>query len=1271
MTKRNWTDISDELAAAININGATDNEAATVTPKKLCYDFSKTNIVNQLTNKYVEQFYSKNNTQKGPKYIHYLRNHATSKDIRINAPITIESLKKQFEDTGHCLAYKISDSYATKLMFDFDCIKCKQGVCSSLIESETLKLIHDDVCEFISDALKVKVGCVIFKKNNSCNLHFYFNVNVSLPLLELLRKRLCGHLNPRITAKYIIDDVYMLDLPYSTKNGRDIYKLAYHTPNIDYLKFSCLPADPELYDVELQLSTNEVYDNFIILGSFKTKYNSEWTDSCEYEKYLITPLEFSPKLQKNENSLVNSIKLSKVKAFDTSYTLLKHYITQENVLEEQCVANQLRDDDILELLDSDCKKIYNGMIFLGNAIGAKLYESGVDNMKLVNIIKFIITDNCNYAFYAICTIIFHFYKITNQPIDECKANVIKLLLLMVENSEYSKNELLLQNLHALNTFDCITNLEKTFENSDMWFKYIIYISRIENLDGVNMTLNDKRVSIITLQLKVYDSLDCILTELVELCKLLIPIIRVEYSLNKFYYYVDDGLYIPITSDKFFNHNTVQIQMIEIILKRMMDTLVSNKQLELDLMKKVNMKDVWLLYFKSLSIVSPNFNFYDYFISTNLGVFNTLTGLYMSHTPLLYMNTRKAYCKLPAISMNVEALSIYELNNYLLKDNQSQLYANVLSILKTEQKKIFYGAVMIPGLLCLPDTLYDEKQENNMLQLIYEHIIKDESEISEKLLYFVEVLIVKYCLKIENLLFVANKIVANLKDLGDYSRTDLRKYCISNSIKYDQTKFKIFEQEAGMTLYDQLRLQYKKDFKSKTFTLATIMGAFEVAQISTAKLDMFEWVADKAQITLSTNNLFYNYENYNLSMKSYDNIKRVISYLATNEIIPEPLLNLTMNLSTMLRFNEVMVTDFLNVFSMIYNHNSKRKKLALLIGSPNSGKSTYQHMLIDMHGKSIYSVTSIFQAEGQGPSPEIVNALSSYLFSIVELKSMTPTTMKGMISGDVTHKRLLHQNDMLELKPLSFSIAAANTLPNIHLADEAIRDRLAPFLFRSIFIDSKEIDKLIDDNTLLANVCNYMISSTKFQISGISRQFSNILYENFITSRDKYGLIQPKINRKNETSQKLINQILIKNNAIYYILNASNIVFDDSLFISYDALKEHLADAIEKYNETTKKKRFDWSYVRNELSLLFKHKETDYGIRGLGLRGSKKQDDNVANTILTFKNDSFVTIREIKAHLYHGKKLNFNIVNNIVKQLIHTFKASFDVNRKGFTNHILK
>ncbi|QBB28689.1 helicase [Homarus gammarus nudivirus] len=1271
MAKRNWDDISDSLVAAIE-NAATITAAATTTQqppkKKSCYDIDKDNVVHRNTNKYLyDKFYNKR--EQTNQQIYYLQNNLTATAIRVpkDNDITIEELQQYFDQSGHSLAYKISDSYVTKLMFDFDCYKCKHNSCNSLVEYEVIKIIHDDVCEFLKELFRCdSIGCVIFKKANSCNLHFYFNVSVSLPLFELIKKRITSHLDTTITEKYLVDDIYALDLPYSTKNGYDVYKPIYNTPNVDFAKFLCLPSSNNFYDVELKLSVDESYTDRITLGTFRTTYSSVWNENVEHIKYLTTPLEVKPVLMKNENILISNIKFSKVN-FHTEYITLDKYFKTDS--EEDYTI--LKDaPDFVDTLDVEDLKILRIISQLGNMIISKVQNNTTTN-GLANLLKFIAMASCNYAFYTICCVIFYTYNMNQtKSLLSVKLSVLKILLLAVKSSNHHKNDALIHIINTLNTYDCMSNLTHVFENTDEWFLYLIYVAKLELQKDLPISLDDKRVNIVTLKLKTYENINCITEELVELCKMLMPLIKVEYSLSKSYYYVDDGIYLPISSEKFLSHTNVKIQMVENILKNTLDKLRDSNQITDDLCKSVNIKAVWLLYFKSLNIVNPTFNFYDYFISTDLGVFNTLTGLYMSHTPLLHMGTKKAYCRIPTSIQNINLLPMSELNKHIIKDNQGQLYANVLDILLNEQNFIFYGSVLIPGLLCLEDTLYSEQQEDSMMNLVFETIIHDDNDVNKKLLYLTDTLIVKHNLCIENLLFVEMKLKQNLSELGTYSRSDFSRYCKMNDIKFSRTHS--FRKLPNVQLYDQL-CQQNKQFKPKFFALSVVMAAFELAHSMNAKLPMFQWVdEDSNNIKISPNHIFHNVNNLSFSIKNHDKIKTVLAYLISNDNIPEALCNLVNTLSVMLCFDPIMIKDFLNNFAMIYHHNSKRKKMVLLIGSPNSGKSTYQHMMFDIHGKSKYSVNSIIQSDKEGPSPEVINALTNYLFSIIEIKSMTATTMKGMISHDVTHKRLCHQNEMIELKPLSFTVAAANALPNVFRSDEAVRDRLAPFMFKTVFVNEHEIDNLIDDNVLLATISNYLVSNTKFQIPTIAREFSNLLYEQYQNIRDNNGLIVPTIDGNNKTSQKLIEQTLVNNNTIYYILHASGVVFDKSLSITYETLKEVTLEEIEKHNENTKYKKFTWDYFKNELSILFKHKEMANGlcIRGMGKRCDKLEDpvEVVVSGLLVPQNGQRTTLTQIRSHLYHNQALSLEVINDIISKLKIKYSVNYNITKKSFIDY---
>lgn len=1260
MMKRNWSEISEQLAAVI----PTPKPVEEPLEKRTCYNFNATDVVTRTTNQFVhENFYKKSNVATTKPF--FLRNHLTNKDIRVSREhnLTVEHLENTFGKCGHCLAYKMAGSYVSILMMDFDCYNCKNKTCTSVMEKEIIEILHNEILNFVKDTLKnPNVQCVIFKNSNSCNLHFYFNVSVSIIVLELIRKRLIDQVSECITKKYLIDDIYILDLPFSTKTSESLYKPVFWTKGFNYKKLSCLPTESQFYDVPLKLNVDEVFESYITLGKFYNVHSSNWNDDVEHIKYLLTPLEFQPVIVKVENPLIVTMKIGKLNNFQSDYELINKYFVNEDSEARNAIVIDASDNQLNEI---ECK-VLNQLKKLGVMLGKKVILRASLESECDNLLNFLLMCNGDYSFYIImCFIMYIHYFMNNfMTLEECKQAVVKILKLIIISNGQVQDDVIIQTLNLIEKYDCMENVKSAFEKFDDWFKFFINIIKLNQFDE-KLSVFEKKIRIITTQLKIYDSMESIYSDLVNLCSMLLPVVKVEHGLSKIYYYDDVGIYVTLIMEKFFSSSNVKVQSIQRILKNTIEILRNNNQISNEIAEKINIKDIWLRYFEGLILTDPMFNFYDYFISTEYGVFNTITGLYMAHTPLLYMNTQKRYCVTPHV---IEELSIFELNKHIMKEKQSMLYSNVLKIIMKNQNIIFYGSVMIPGLLTMKDTLFNRSQENDMLLLTYTRIVEDDDHIAEKLLYFVEPLVVKYELNIGKILDCAEVIEKNVIAYGAFTRSDVSTYYKSNNLTFEKYDFK---QKADETLYDQLSDEQVHRFNSKFFALSVIMLVFEKSSYTSTLLAEFTTV-EPSILTISKYHMFYDISKYSLSIKSHDCIKRVIEYLTAVDV-PGPMLNLIQTLSTMLNRDHININDFMNIFAMLYHHTSKRKKLALLIGNPNSGKSTYQHILFDMHRKSSFSMTSIVQAESQGPSPEVVNALSNYLFSIIELKQINSSTMKSMISGDMIHKRMLHQNEMLLLRPLCFAIAACNSLPKINQADEAIRDRLAPFLFKVKFVDENDFENYIDDNALLAEVTNIMVSTTKFQIPGIAREFANLIYEYFQQNRDSYGLMQPKISIENKNSQDLIHSILMKNNAIYYILDNSGIVFNNTLSITYETLEDAVSEQIDMYKTRTNRP-YNWSIFKNELSLLFKHKELPdkSGFVGMGLKSALKDDEDLSfiRKLFVYKSGEMIPIKEIRSFLFNEKHLKFEKLKNILLKIKQVYADYYDSVSNCIKDHIL-
>ncbi|UHB41828.1 helicase [Macrobrachium rosenbergii nudivirus] len=1256
--KRNWDETAKILDTFLaKTNNATQNKKQK-TNKPTPYKFNNYNIILKRMDNFLKNEIVNENETTIKCY--HLRNNISGKDIRINLnnALTIGMLKRTFsQDGGHCFAFNFMKTYSTQLMFDLDCRKCKEGTCTAELETEMIdKLIFSDVCYFLETELQlqdVRNKGVVFKKDNCCNLHIYFDISVSIILFELLRKKLPNHLSELVLDQYLIDNITCLDLPYSSKDGINIYKEIIFPDGFESI--SCLP-NIEFYDVKLNMSINQLYNNCINLGSFTIRETNWQNDETVTVKHIYIEEDSAIIKVKNVNNLLVNIKLSKT-TFNTPYTLLKSYmqVTNENMM------NHLTNVEIYQVTKNINDKIYTCLQELGNQVLKYVFKLEYVDRSISYLLSFITVNECSNLFYGLCVIILYCYKFSeNIDLESCKKEVLKILLSIHKRNE-SDNKILEHIVYQFDKYNCMVFLESTFTNTNEWLSYFTYLYKLSTLNDMNISENEKWMKLIILQLKKYDTLDSLLYDLVEYCKLTFPLKKLNSS--KKYFYYKNGQYEVITEDKFLSRNDILTQTVELRIKTLITELANSSQINEELIDKPEkiIKIVWLKYLDSLNGTDIKFNVYDYFICTEYGIFNTITGLYMEYTPLLFFTTAKQYCTVPIIIKNLEPeITISKLNRYLMFQLQSQLYNNVLTFLFEEQFKLFYCTIMIPGLMTLDSCFYSEKQEHKICMELYKYIIHDKSDVNMKLLYFTECIIAKYKLNVNTLLELGGLIGKNSK----FSRKHIHSHCQFEN--YTKKTVKPFVQEKDITLYDQLLKV--TSFNPKTFALAAIIACFELTAFDKCLTEYFDFTVDKS-ITLSVNNIFYDYETQNFSIKTYENTKRLMFYmLPQDEYISDELITLVYTISGMLNFNEVLIKDFVACFSMIYNHNADRKKLILLLGCPKSGKSTFQKIMLEIHGKSVHSINNLVQSNNVGPAPEFINMLSNYLFNISELQAINANTIKALIGSDAVHKRLLFQNEMQMLKPIAFSVGASNKIPHIHGADEAVRDRLAPFPFKKVLDEPKNIEEGINDNALISYLLHEnLIANMQLNLKKLSKDFSNLLYEFYSTHVNDENKLNLELNSQNTVTNKLIQRILEKNNIIYELIHKSRLELKGETFMSFATLEAKIEPSIALINKQ-RNKTYTWDYIKNEMIIMFKHLEEENGLRGI--RDINHSFNTLSVDILTYSKNSSVSESEILKYMYHIKKIEVKELKTNLKELLIHYKIFHDANNKCIKDHVL-
>lgn len=1206
---------------------------------------------------------------------YFIKNNITGEHYKYssNVQITIGQLAEYFNETGHALAIDLSMNYNVPFVLDLDCKNCKQNKCDDAISYEIVDdIIIPQICNILVKPLNMTNqflanNLVVFKKKNDCNLHIYFNFSISIILWHRLHELLSIELSDDILTRYKVDDISTIDFPYSTKNGLDIYK-PFLYQNENYKSF-IVSNRAQFYDVPLNTSLTLNLETDVLIGEFSSQFKmSEWYNEVLSHFYITSPIELETQLVKNTNKLILNVKLSNVK-FETNFTLLNLFISG-NIEKE---TSDYYDDIIIENHNTSEyeKSVVNALILLSNKIAKITYQEKIipENNSFSYLIKFIKTDSCNFAFYIIMSILKYIIK-TNPHYSHVHYNVQKITILGILktmcsiHSRQLKVTPIYHIIEKLETYDIFYKFDNIFNNPEDWFSDITTFIHLKKYNS--------SIEYLASHIKIYETLDDVVEVLLKLCELEIPLFKIYQDSGTHYYY-SNGRYVEIKEQALLMNNTLKTKSIHLDLVKLVDLLVEENQISTELYKNITnnpkfYKNIWIRYLQTVKYKKPLFNMYNYFIATNIGVFNTLTCQYMNNSKLLYMNTIKDYCVLPLES---PVMSMKNINNYILHNFN---YKEILDIVISRQKAIYYLSVVVPGLLTLDETLFSDHEEEEILQKLHNIILNDENEENVKNIFYLIPVILKYNLNLLALIDITQLIYLNSQNYGLFTFSDINETFKNNKdkIKFETRPFDYKSLNNVENLKSELSNYEYYDERILAFSI--ILAVFDISK----ETNLFNSILDnKLQIEIEKLDSYlninkdYNFDIYNFDKKNYSsetniNFKRALNILIQNQQYSEALVNLLMSFSASFKYDSLCINDFLSCASMMYLPNNERKKMLLLIGSPNCGKTTIQNFFHNMHTNSIFSIESVVQgSNSSGPAPELIQVHTSYYFNIVELKNISPEILKTITGGDLVHKRQLHQNEYKELKPLAFTVAASNTIPIISNADEAIKDRLVPFMMNSKYVDNLNF---YEDNSLLLDIKNIIVKSPTFTLSSLAIEFSNVLYAQFCRNKNKYGLSNFKVDPKNINSNNTIKKCLCKNNYIYDILNKCNVEFKPNLKISFTKLEEITASEIEKYNtERTLKRKITWYSLQNDMKTLF----TNYllhdksGFSGFGLKSENESDYK----IIEYCENKNITIMVIKRYLYN-KNYSKEEINNIILNLINNYKKYYIKETSSIRNHQL-
>lgn len=1214
--------------------------------------------------KSMDSFYKTLKESKSDPFSSFvLVNNINSKKtiIKNTNVIQLKQLKSFFENTGHSYAIQSTASYVIPFILDLDCNICKKtpGKCLPMVQSY-IEILKVHLQELLSAVLQKKVTCYVFKRENRCNLHVYFDFNVSIILYEELIQYIENMWLSDYCTKYTIDCPENLPLPYSAKEDGEVY-LPKNEYNINW-NFSCTPNQTDYFDLNYDIQKFNI-SGYIVIGKFTDTSivkNSNfigaeaWSTLIDTVSYLLQiPITLNGNIVHKttiNTKLLNFCKLNFNFESEKS-VMLDNFLRNFNDCNtnNQCLVDNT---EVFRWCENKYQKngmaVYEKIEFLTKHLVAITYNVACGDDFFAYLVNLLFEEK-QYKQYT-CYIVLAFIKYVAKNTKLCEKLVQEIvckmfLKLLSYNSSSANYEITKHIISCLLEYKQIDSL-------------LLHVNDIEWLALVSILIKrDDNFEYYKFKITQIDSVEQLENYLVEYLKS--TYFTIDYGEEYYFYNKDTGIY-KTKNEKQELYDFALGDLKKLI--KFVPNLQSTGVLTVA-------KDAWNQMLKDAPQKNNlQFNMYNTFICTNHGIFNTITGLYEPYFPYLYFKIKKAYCYfVPGDDF---------LNDRLLK--YRPILLDFVKTFLSCQNLMYYFMVMLPGLLNLDSVIleHDEKQdiieERSIFLDIFNVIAEDCSDFSKKNLYFTLPLVYKYNLNLNilsNLMHAIYNVVHDKQsvDLYTFTPNDVKIWFHHN--KTNLTK----KHDINITILNFTNLATLPNFDARLFALAVVLYVLDKEGGASFYESNFDTPEDTCNYTLDCK----------LSVDILKNAKDLkpfaLHYIFKSDLDPV-FANLILSLSGMFNYNENLIKNTLQAFAALYCPANSRKHFVLMCGPPKSGKSTIHKMIKESHENSCFNTEALFPSQNSGSSdanPLAIKSCSSYAINCIEVKTIYDSTLKIITGGDDLEKRGIMCNKYKNLNQYSFASGTCNDLPYMTMPDEAIKERMIiiPFI-------NKIVDTVLVDNSLLLKIKN-TLHLPQCSIKKMAYHFSNILYAVFLLFKNENESISAIEYKDDNCCNEIkfeIDKFMIKNNIIYKLFHDLHIVFNKSLSINMSTLKELIEPQLEIHNNNnSSKKQWDWYTMQTKINSNFKNNQSvqssdEIVFEGFGIEVKEKNTNQSVYKFLKNKLHEKKLLIPEKLSVIKYKtllcKLNETICAenaNILGAMCKTMYASYyDIDAKQFT-----
>lgn len=1111
---------------------------------------------------------------------------------------------KKFEDFGHCLSINVNNIFKVPLFFDIDCIECKNGFRKEHVTRQETFIYIKCLCGKLETLLNLnpekKLEFTLFKSSGSCGIHLYFHFDhsVSVPLYYYLISNLNVYLE-KFNYPLVIDSVSAIPLPFSSKQDGNVYKV-----DIGDVDFFCGNKSTFL-DVDYKICSKFKNSDFVV-ASFSNSYNNGdfWLQNLERQKYLgylVIPSNFNLQVRTEINDVFKKLQFSE--GLTSDFEAFENFLKKE----KESVKNELESLPSFDAKNEIQKQFINFLVDLGKKVASVVGLNDIESRNFYYLF-YLMSEPDNtfgYSFHVIGNILSCYSKLQPFSVDESTYFELIEVLHAISKNIFAGSLILDRTFTVLKKYYTIPILLETYTNTSFVFQFICKQLKIKKSKET-----DELRSIITIEdYNVFEE------EIMSFLETKFFICKISDKLHIY----DDGVYTECLGkdDVLSGHlNDLKISILKAVEFR-------EKEKRTHLFPRINNR-----FRNSAKSITQYPNAYSYFVNTEHGVFNSLTGLYMPSVPFLFFTRKRKFGILS--SEFVEGMTLNSLNNSILSESSSwERIADLISDGSVE--KTLKIGLFVSGLLKLPEM----SLKHDFKRFIYNkalYFLKFDDKTRREMFNCIYKV---FRFRIRNLELIYNAVreTPSVFQVDGNFQVFMRTFIDNFDEKHLKFKFGVASEDE-LNFDGDLSLQFCKD--DSTFLLLSLVVCI-LLQNSGEECD-----GDVADFFGLSDDYFA----VDVDLEKHGIFNRNCLILPLARMLGlDPSSNILITIISvfiMFEYNTQEVVEFLTTISSLFQPKNENKKFVVLFGNKHGGKTFICSLLEQMCQGSLFKRPSAIPiTKTTGADPNTIPIYQNYLTVISEVKTLNASIMKCLTGNEMSSLRNVFGKDHTSMYPVGTVIGMTNSIFEIEV-DEAIEDRLSVFKVSNSFFEPK--NGSIDNS--LFSWFQKSLNRRQESVEKMSINLSNLIYYMFCKFRNKNAMIFTCIN--NKISKRVLELILKKNSIYYSFLFESGLIRDKTGRITVDVLNKLYDEYIEKF-KIEKRVKF-WAFLNTFCSFFDLTKEDDLIV---GLRLETIETNAVFKTLKS----------KIKLIESPGLKLEFNKLKNYFRKV----KISAENSEKLF-NH---